>query len=195
MATRNDVTGDSIVSRASNNKYSEGWDRIFGKKEPAKESYDPNTIEEDFISPHDADKKFTEVENLLGEGLDVQAMTPPTGKIFDLKSIGVPCEGTKLMKEKKRNIPILTYTVSDEEYARAQKWLKEEVYPEIIAKQKLDPNYPSWKMWMGKNGEEYPYSGACGGAVTMSFTQTSIGLIIKVTAYGKTLDLTDYDSF
>ena len=33
MAAKNDVTGDSIRSRTSNQKaYANGWDRIFGKK-------------------------------------------------------------------------------------------------------------------------------------------------------------------
>lgn len=32
MATKNDVTGDSIKSKVSDDKYREGWDRIFGNK-------------------------------------------------------------------------------------------------------------------------------------------------------------------
>lgn len=33
MTARNDITGDSIVnSKGDKNKYSEGWDRIFGNK-------------------------------------------------------------------------------------------------------------------------------------------------------------------
>lgn len=32
MTAKNDVTGDKIISRISNEKYAEGWDRIFGKK-------------------------------------------------------------------------------------------------------------------------------------------------------------------
>lgn len=32
MATKNDITGDSLRSKASTKKYNEGWDRIFGKK-------------------------------------------------------------------------------------------------------------------------------------------------------------------
>lgn len=31
MATKNDITGDSIRSRHSSQAYSDGWDRIFGK--------------------------------------------------------------------------------------------------------------------------------------------------------------------
>lgn len=32
MATKNDITGDSIRSRLPSKSYSAGWDRIFGKK-------------------------------------------------------------------------------------------------------------------------------------------------------------------
>lgn len=33
---KNDITGDSIRSKAQNEKYSDGWDRIFGKKSETK---------------------------------------------------------------------------------------------------------------------------------------------------------------
>ena len=33
MATKNDVTGDTIQSRTNNKKYSDNWDKIFGKKD------------------------------------------------------------------------------------------------------------------------------------------------------------------
>lgn len=32
MATKNDVTGDTLRTKVSNKKYDEGWERIFGKK-------------------------------------------------------------------------------------------------------------------------------------------------------------------
>lgn len=32
MTSKNDITGDLIKSKQSNNAYSEGWDRIFGNK-------------------------------------------------------------------------------------------------------------------------------------------------------------------
>ena len=35
---RNDVTGDFIVSKPSNDMFEEGWDRIFGKKKALEES-------------------------------------------------------------------------------------------------------------------------------------------------------------
>lgn len=37
MATKNDVTGDSLKSKAPNSKYDEGWERIFGNKKRAEE--------------------------------------------------------------------------------------------------------------------------------------------------------------
>ena len=40
MATKNDVTGDSLTSRVANKKYDEGWDRIFGKKKKEEENVD-----------------------------------------------------------------------------------------------------------------------------------------------------------
>lgn len=36
MAAKNDVTGDSIRSKTSSKAYSEGWDKIFGKKKTKK---------------------------------------------------------------------------------------------------------------------------------------------------------------
>ena len=35
MATKNDITGDSLTSKASTKAYDDGWDRIFGKKDDA----------------------------------------------------------------------------------------------------------------------------------------------------------------
>jgi hypothetical protein len=34
MATKNDITGDSLQSRAPTKAYADGWDRIFGNKDP-----------------------------------------------------------------------------------------------------------------------------------------------------------------
>lgn len=33
MTTKNDITGDSIVSKPSSQSYRDGWDAIFGNKE------------------------------------------------------------------------------------------------------------------------------------------------------------------
>lgn len=35
MATKNEITGDSLTSKASTKAYDDGWDRIFGKKDDA----------------------------------------------------------------------------------------------------------------------------------------------------------------
>jgi hypothetical protein len=34
--SRNDITGDSLVSKTANQAYRDGWDRIFGKKKEEK---------------------------------------------------------------------------------------------------------------------------------------------------------------
>lgn len=36
MTTRNDITGDKIQTRASTDKFRDGWDRIFASKDQAK---------------------------------------------------------------------------------------------------------------------------------------------------------------
>lgn len=33
MTTKNDITGDPIVSKPSNDRYREGWDKIFKPKD------------------------------------------------------------------------------------------------------------------------------------------------------------------
>lgn len=37
MPSRNDVTGDNLISRSNNDQYRNNWDRIFGKKEDKEE--------------------------------------------------------------------------------------------------------------------------------------------------------------
>jgi hypothetical protein len=32
MATKNEITGDTLITKSSNKKYDDGWERIFGKK-------------------------------------------------------------------------------------------------------------------------------------------------------------------
>lgn len=185
MATKNDVTGDSIVSRSTNKNYSDGWDRIFGKKnDPSEETigeqYDPTSRTEDFIFPHPGTGQGTKVEIL--PGIKITENTT-----FD--------DIIKQSIEIDNDISLLKFDLTLEEQQTVEAWLMTEVYPEIIAKQKLDPRYLQWAPYMGKNGEEYPYGGAIGGGVTYAFTPTSIGTIIKVTCGGKTKDITDYASF
>lgn len=36
MSTRNDITGDSIQTKPTSQKYRDNWERIFGKKKEQK---------------------------------------------------------------------------------------------------------------------------------------------------------------
>lgn len=41
MASRNDITGDSLTTKSATDAFRNGWDRIFGKKEVKQ---DPSSI-------------------------------------------------------------------------------------------------------------------------------------------------------
>lgn len=92
----------------------------------------------------------------------------------------------------------MKFELSNVEKAKVDAWLKETVYPEVIAWQKKNVKNPDFIYKMCWN-DGYPYEGAIGGGVTYEFTPTSIGNIINVRY--KTfeqefkLDVTDYDSF
>lgn len=45
MASRNDITGDSLVSKTATEAYRDGWDRIFGNKGAKKEVTSEDTTE------------------------------------------------------------------------------------------------------------------------------------------------------
>jgi hypothetical protein len=45
MASRNDVTGDSLVSRSNNDQYRSNWEKIFGKKTDTNEKEEPQETE------------------------------------------------------------------------------------------------------------------------------------------------------
>ena len=47
MATKNDMTGDTLISRASNKNYNDGWDRIFGKKSQKEKQQDMTELNGD----------------------------------------------------------------------------------------------------------------------------------------------------
>lgn len=53
MATKNDITGDSIASRVSNDMYRAGWDVIFAKKTPQEWLQDPEFNHVEFIMDPD----------------------------------------------------------------------------------------------------------------------------------------------
>jgi hypothetical protein len=44
--TKNDITGDFLITGASTDKYREGWDRIFGKKTEVTEVQDEQVAAE-----------------------------------------------------------------------------------------------------------------------------------------------------
>jgi len=61
MASKNDITGDEIKSKASTSSYEDGWDRIFGKKENYTDGY-PN--ENQFKEPSVKDKIKSRMDHL-----------------------------------------------------------------------------------------------------------------------------------
>ena len=68
MAIKNDITGDSLTSKASTKQYDEGWDRIFGKKK-AKKAH-----EEEFNSEF-AHPAYTRYPHLKNQKMKQKAMT------------------------------------------------------------------------------------------------------------------------
>lgn len=92
----------------------------------------------------------------------------------------------------------MKFELTPEQYARAMKWISEEVYPEMVTHQKetiTDPTHIHFACWEAG----YPYEGAIGGGITYEFTPTSLGIVerVKYTTYSKVyeLDLTDYKSW
>ena len=47
MATKNDMTGDTLKSRVSNKNYNDGWDRIFGNKNQKEKQQDMTELNGD----------------------------------------------------------------------------------------------------------------------------------------------------
>lgn len=90
--------------------------------------------------------------------------------------------------------PVRVFEISREENDRVNAWLRDEVYPAMIAKQREnnpDPDPMVQQCWE----DGYPYEGAIGGGLTWEFTNTSIGQIIKVRYADMKLDLTDYGAW
>lgn len=86
---------------------------------------------------------------------------------------------------------MLKFEVSSDNFDRIQKWLREEVYPLMIAKQKEDIKEPTEYM---KNCWDHgvPWEGASRGGLDYIFSPTSLGVVFRA-KYGKyVLDLTDY---
>lgn len=92
----------------------------------------------------------------------------------------------------------MRFEISPEDSDRIDTWLREEVFPPIVAEQKNDPSIAHFIVKIGNT--EYPYDGAIGGGLTYRFTPTSLGIAYSVTyaersKWEKTLDLTDYASW
>ena len=51
MATKNDITGDTIQSRTTNKAYEEGWDRIFGIKQKVPQKVPRKTEKTPVLTP------------------------------------------------------------------------------------------------------------------------------------------------
>ena len=87
---------------------------------------------------------------------------------------------------------MMKFELDKAQMAQIDAWLKDTVYPAVIAKQKksrdLRRNANAADCWeMG-----YPYSGAIGGGLTYEFSNTSIGQV-QAARYGDfRIDLTDY---
>lgn len=47
MATKNDITGDTLKSKVSNKNYNDGWDRIFGNKNQKEKQQDMTELNSD----------------------------------------------------------------------------------------------------------------------------------------------------
>lgn len=67
---KNDITGDSLTSKAPNKAYDDGWDRIFGKKK-AKEAH---AEESEFAHP-----AYTRYPHLKNQKYKQQDLTELNG--------------------------------------------------------------------------------------------------------------------
>lgn len=87
----------------------------------------------------------------------------------------------------------MKFELSVEQQAQVDAWLRETVYPEVIAKQreefKVHTPFMEYSWDAG-----FPYEGASGGGLTYEFTPTGLGTVVRVT-YTKdyTLDISEYD--
>jgi hypothetical protein len=86
--------------------------------------------------------------------------------------------------------------ITDAMELKINDWLRNVIYPPVIERQKASPMPDQMRSLMESFWEKgYPYEGAIGGGLTYELSPTSIGMVLKVVAYGQTLDLTDYDSW
>ena len=96
---------------------------------------------------------------------------------------------------KDRNETYRKFVVTEGMQRAVDKWLRETVYPDAIARQRghfKKPDRFIQDCW----NSGFPYEGAVGGGLTYSFTDTSIGTIVTA-RYGNDykLDLSDHSDF
>lgn len=98
-----------------------------------------------------------------------------------------------------REAPSVTFTVYPEEQAKIAAWLKDTVYPAIIAKQKAafeaSLNAVDLVTAQACWDAGQPWEGCSGGGLTYMFIPTTIGQVTKVKYHGfdEVFDATDYD--
>ena len=86
----------------------------------------------------------------------------------------------------------MQFSVDKEQMVKINKW-KAELDKNTIAKQKETMSAADFSL-LTQDGK-YPYSGAIGGDLTYSFTNTSLGTVVTVKDgfTGEELNVTDYD--
>ena len=86
----------------------------------------------------------------------------------------------------------MQFSVNKAQLETIKKW-KDELDKQTVARQKETMSAADFSL-LTQDGK-YPYSGAIGGDLTYSFTNTSLGTIITVTDKftDEKLDVTDYD--
>jgi hypothetical protein len=86
------------------------------------------------------------------------------------------------------------FEITEEQYAKVQTWLKDEVYPIVVARQRGHNQNPSdfarecWEAGV-------PYSGAIAQGASYEFTPNSIGMHVQARYEEFTLDLTNYEDW
>lgn len=88
------------------------------------------------------------------------------------------------------------FSLDREQALKVDAWLKNEIYPQVIARQEQHPELKD-KIFTDERGVRHPYLGAIGGGITYQFTPTSLGTVTKVIwddgVLKEELDVSDYD--
>ena len=90
----------------------------------------------------------------------------------------------------------MQFELTDEDIAKVKTW-RDEQDQIVLERQRASVTAGANKFPSGLIDDGHPYYGAIGGALTYSFTPTSIGTVTTVThgATGEVLNLTDYDNW